>query len=358
MWNKNQFTQLLKITYPIIQAPMAGSTTPQLVAAVSNAGGLGSLGAALMSPEQTRAAIKEIRTLTNKPFSVNLFIPEPVKNISTDTIITTNKAYDVFRKDLNVQESSVVATNTAPDFAGQIAVVIEEQVPIFSFTFGLLPTEIIAKLKHHKIKIIGTATTMREAMMLERSGVDAIVAQGSEAGGHRGSAFDTNIQDALIGTMALVPQIVDVVKLPVIASGGIMDGRAIVAAFALGAQAAQLGTAFLTCPEASIKAPHRQALLNSTDESTRLTTAFTGKTARSIKNRMLLEIAAQNISPLPFNLHRAMLGDIYAAATQQQKADFLPLWAGQASHLCRDLPVQELMEKLVNETEESLQKFK
>lgn len=354
MWPATKISQLLNIQYPIIQAPMVGATTAELIAAVSNAGGLGSLGAALMTPEQIRQAIREIRALTNKPFNINLFIPEKSNDCTIAEINKVNALYDRYRGELNIPISPHIQPAMSPDFAGQIAVITEEKIPVFSFTFGLLPEKIVRSLQQQNIKIIGTATTVREAKLLAQSGVDLVVAQGSEAGGHRGSAFDTPIDDALIGTMALVPQIIDQIKIPVIASGGIMNGRGIVAALALGADAVQLGTAFLTCPESSIHAQHRAALLNGNDESTRLTRTFTGKTVRAIKNRLLLEMMQYADQVLPFYTHRAMLKDIQLAAAQQNKADFLSLWSGQAASLCRPMPAAKLVKKLVLETEKVL----
>lgn len=353
MWPTTQATELLNITYPIIQAPMAGLTTPQLIAAVSNAGSLGSLGAALMTPAQLRDAIREIKTLTDKPFNVNLFVPEQINDCTVEEIKKFNLLYDKYRKELNISALPINAPVTPPDFSEQVAVIIEEKVPIFSFTFGLLPENIMQELKKQHIVMIGTATTVREAKNLEQSGVDMIVAQGSEAGGHRGSAYDTHIEDALIGSMALIPQVVDHVNIPVIASGGIMDGRGIAAALMLGAVAVQMGTAFLTCPEASTNSLHRTALLNSNDESTRLTKAFTGKVARSIQNKLLREMTQQTPT-LPFHTHRAALRDIQQAAIQQNNSELISLWSGQAASLCRPKPAAELMKELIEETEKLL----
>lgn len=356
MWPTTKITQLCNIRYPIIQGPMAGATTPKLVAAVSNAGGLGSLGTALMTPTQMREAIREIRALTTQPFAVNLFVPEKSTTCSAEDIAKVSVLYNGYRGELGIAEAVMTSLPVPPSFDEQLAVILAEKIPVFSFTFGVLPPEYMQRLKDENIIVIGTATTTREAKLLEQNGVDAIVAQGYEAGGHRGSASDTVIEDALIGGMALIPQIVDHVKIPVIASGGIMDGRGIVAALALGAAAVQMGTAFLSCPESNIHAKHRELLLNSTDESTRLTKAFTGKTARSIKNRLLLEMAQYSDRTLPFHSHRAALKDIQLAAAQQNKTEFLSLWSGQAASLCRVKPAGELVKILVREVEKILDK--
>lgn len=342
MWQVNRLTQILNITYPIIQAPMVGCTTPKLVAEVSNAGGLGSLGAALLSPIQIREAIAEIKKLTPKPFSVNLFAPGKPSHYSREDIEKVNVILNRYRHELNIPE--IMSTHfSTQDFHEQLAVILEEKVSCFSFTFGILAADIVKKIKAEGIYVAGTATTVHEAKLLEYNGVDMIIAQGYEAGGHRGTAANTPIEDALTGTIALVPQVVDHVKVPVIASGGIMDERGIVAALALGASGVQMGTAFLTCPEAHVHPMHREALLNSTDESTRLTRTFTGKYARSIKNRFLLEMEPfQDLFP-QFPLQSALTQDIRKASAEQNNPDFVSMWAGQASSLCKLKNAKELI---------------
>lgn len=357
MWAQNEITNSLKISYPIIQAPMAGFTTPELVAAVSNAGGLGSLGAALMSAEQIRDAIHKIRKLTDKPFAVNLFIPEDASpSVALEEIQLINELLEDVRRELNLPTPDVIEPLKLP-FAEQLEVIIQEKIPIFSFTFGVLPTQTVKLLKQHDIKVIGTATNVNEAKTLAETGVDFIVAQGYEAGGHRGSHAETNIADALIGSVALIPQIVDQVKIPVIASGGIMDARGIVAAFALGAQAVQMGTAFLTCSEAGTHAQHRAALLKSIDENTQLTRAFTGRYARGIKNR-LMKILENYQSQLPgYAIQNAMTRDIRQAAAQQNNAEYMALWSGQAASLCQELPAEKLIIELVKDIEKIIRKL-
>jgi nitronate monooxygenase len=348
----------LNIQRPIIQAPMALSDSPALAAAVSNQGGLGSLGAALFEPEQIRQKIKEIRNLTDKPFNINLFAPiEPIVH-SKEEIKKALQALNYFRKKLGIAERESIEISPTTTFEEKLAVVLEEKVPIFSFTFGLLPPETIQKIKSCGIKVIGTATTVREAQLLEENGVDAIVAQGYEAGGHRGTDLKiTSINDALTGTLALVPQLVSTVTVPVIASGGIMNGSGIVAALALGASGVQMGTAFLTCPESSIHIKHRERLLSSTDESTRLTDVFTGRMARSLKNDLLLEMEKRNCPVLNFPLQSALLKDIREEAIKQNNPEYMSLWAGQASRLCRDQSAAELVNTLVTESNMRLKKI-
>src|SRR3990167_856273 len=284
-------SNILKTKYPIIQAPMALSDSPSLAATVSNHGGLGSLGAGAFSQEQIREKIKDIRKLTKKPFAINLFAQTHPKTYSLDEIKEAMSALNYFREKLGLKNIEEIEIKSPHSFEEKLAVILEEKVPIFSFTFFVLPIETIQRIKSHDMIVIGTATTVREAQLLEKNGADMVVVQGYEAGGHRGTDLKmTALPDALIGTMALLPQIVDAVKIPVIASGGIMDGRGIVAALALGAKGVQMGTAFLGCPESGIHPAHRERLLSSTDESTRLTTVFTGRMARSLKNTFFLEM--------------------------------------------------------------------
>ena len=355
MWSSNPIATRLQIKWPIIQAPMAGgATTPALVAAVSEAGGLGSLGAAYMSPESIREAIRSIREKTNKPFSVNLFIPEsfdPNEPIAADVAAEMN----AMREELGIPADPKVSRYTEP-FEEQMAVVLEEKVPVFSFTFGLLDQRWLAELKKQGTTVIGTATTTREAIALEASGVDMIAAQGSEAGGHRGS-FLQDSPSNLIGTMALVPQIVDRVSIPVIAAGGIMDGRGIAAALALGAGAAQLGTAFLTCTESGAHALHKKAIQEIQDEQLVLTRAFSGKWARGIQNDFMTRLLPHDHELPSYPIQNALTKDIRAAAAKNQRGEYMSMWAGQAASLSREMSASELLLQLVAETERVIGRF-
>ncbi|WP_432774846.1 nitronate monooxygenase [Brevibacillus gelatini] len=349
MWKRNPVTSRLRIQWPIIQAPMAGgATTPALVAAVSEAGGLGTLGAGYMSPEQIREAIHEIRERTDKPFGVNLFIPEAFDEkqpIAANVAAALNEV----RRELDIPENPPIAS-FAESFAEQLAVVLEEAPAVFSFTFGLLDPHSLQALKQKGVTVIGTATTVREAVALEACGVDMIVAQGSEAGGHRGS-FLPDAPSNLIGTMALVPQIVDRVSIPVIAAGGIMDGRGIAAAFALGAQAAQLGTAFLTCAESGAHPLHKQAIRETSDENIVLTRAFSGKWARGIQNAFMQKMAALEHELPTYPVQNALTKDIRAASGKKQQSAYMSMWAGQAAPLGRELGAGELVLQLVEEAQ-------
>ncbi|KQL45752.1 nitronate monooxygenase [Brevibacillus choshinensis] len=349
MWKANPIASRLQVKWPIIQAGMAGgTTTPELVAAVSAAGGLGTLGAGYMSAEQIRQAIRAIRELTDKPFAVNLFIPEEFDG-EQPVASTVAIAMNDVRERLGIPADPAV-TRYAEPFAEQMAVVIEEQVPVFSFTFGMLEPRWMAELKQRGVTVVGTATTVREAVALEASGVDMIAAQGSEAGGHRGS-FLPDSPSNLVGTMALVPQIVDRVNIPVIAAGGIMDGRGIAAAFALGAQAVQLGTAFLTCVESGAHPEYKRAVRETNDEATVITRAFSGKSARGIENEFMTLLAPHDSELPPYPVQNALTRDIRTAAAKQNRTEYLSLWAGQAAFLSRGLRAEELVAKLVEETE-------
>jgi len=354
MWTKTSVTRQLGITYPIIQAGMAGgSTSPQLVAAVSRAGGLGTFGAAYMTAEQLRAAIREVRQWTDRPFAVNLFIPEPYRVVEPggDAARIMNEVRD----ELGIPRDPRVTRHAKP-FDEQMAVVLEERVPVFSFTFGIPSPEWLAELKQREIKVVGTATTVREAKALEESGVDMVVAQGSEAGGHRGS-FQHDAVSNQIGTLALVPQMADAVRIPVIAAGGIMDGRGIAAALALGASAVQMGTAFLACTESTAHPLHKQALLQTTEDSTVITRVFSGKQARGIRNAFVEALAPYEHEVPPFPVQNALTRDIRQAAASQQRAEYLSLWAGQAAALCRTVSAEELVRQLVQETEQIFRRF-
>jgi len=355
-WHETRVTIQLGIAYPILLAPMAGgTTTPQLVAAISNAGGLGSLGAGYLTPEQIQAAIRSIRDQTDRPFAVNLFVPEPVTE-QPEKIKQVNVMMQKYRDELGIEEAPVLS-RFAESFEDQIAVLLEEKVPVFSFTFGLLQPEWIEALKASGTTIIGTATTVQEAMELERSGVDIICGQGSEAGGHRGTFLGVH-SSAMIGTMALIPQMVNHVNIPVIAAGGIMDGRGVAAAMALGAEAVQMGTAFMTTPESGTHVKHKEAILHSTEESTTITRAFSGKPARGIRNRFLNEMELhENIIP-DYPIQNSLTRVIRKAAADQCLPEYLSLWAGQGTRLSRSKTAQEIFSDVVELTESVMQKFR
>jgi nitronate monooxygenase len=348
-WPSTELTERLGIRYPIVQAPMAGATSPELVAAVSNAGGLGSLGAALLPPDDLRRAIGEIRRRTDRPFNVNLFAwrqPGPPDAAALSAVVAALAPY---RARVGLPDDAVLPLPPSLEalLEAQLAVVCEESVPVFSFTFGIPPLD---KVQATGAVVMGTATTVDEAIALERAGVDVVVAQGAEAGGHRGG-FLGPFEASLIGTVALVPQVVDRVRLPVVASGGIMDGRGIAAALALGAQGAQLGTAFLACPESAAHPLHRAALARASDTGTCVTAVYSGRPARALRTTFIRDLEAGGAGSLEFPLQYGRTGPIHYAAAEAGDEDLMFLLAGQAAGLARPLPAAELVETLAREAE-------
>ena len=334
-------TQSINIDVPIIQAPMAGgATTPELIAEVSNAGGLGSLGAGYMAAENIRTAIKKIRSLTSKPFAVNLFIPN--EHHSTTTQI--QQACQTLQQtctELNLDVKPVTPPY-CQNFAEQIKVIIEESVPIFSFTFGSLESHWIKKLKNNNTVIIGTATSVAEAELLEQTGIDMICAQGIEAGGHRGNFL--NPESTSLQT--LVKELKTTITRPIIAAGGLMTASDIQSILALGADAAQLGTAFLSCPEAGVPECYKKVLLAQTHDNTVLTRAFSGKQARGIANKFTTRMQNHTNTILDYPIQNALTKPIRATAKKLENTDFMSLWAGQKAYLSRSLPVKKLMQEL------------
>jgi nitronate monooxygenase len=350
MWPRNDLLDLLGIEQPIIQAPMAGSATPALAAAVGNAGGLGSLGCGAMPLDELRAKAGELRAATNRPFNLNFFAHEPPKE-NADVDALTRKRLRPFYDELGLGE---VPTAVAPPFgtftAETLAALLELEPAVASFHFGLPAPAMVAAIKDAGCRLLCSATTVAEARSLAAAGVDAIVAQGWEAGGHRGT-FHVSFEDVGVGTMALVPQIVDAVDVPVIAAGGIADGRGIAAAFALGASGVQMGTAFLSCPEAKLSAGHRSALGHASDQDTRLTRAFSGRPARARNNRYI-DAMAEHRGPVPaFPRMYGFTNLLSQAAAASDDPNFQFLLYGQAAALNRELPAAELVQTLVNEAQ-------
>lgn len=349
------FAQRFGLRVPLVQAPMVGgATTPALVAAVSNAGGLGFLAGAALSPEKIASEVAAIRALTDRPFGVNLFVQEPATPDDA-TVRTALEAIDPLRNELGLPPGVPLALY-APDSRAQLDALIELRVPVASFTFGVLSAADVARLHASGLYVIGTATHVAEGVAWRDAGADAITAQGAEAGGHRGTfigAFD----DALVGTMALVPQLVDATALPVLAAGGIMDGRGIAAALALGAQAAVMGTAFLTCHESAITQAWKARLRAASDTSTCVTRVITGRHARGIRNPLMQRLSetAQKIAPYP--VQNALTQELRQTASRAENGDYLSLWSGQGAPLGRarreDIGAAELMAQLEREWREA-----
>ena len=342
MNNKNLLNQL-KIAYPIIQAPMAGITTPNLVAAVSNAGGLGTIGAGYLSPVATKEFVSQVKEMTSKPFGINLFVPEN-NDVSEDIINRSIQLLEPFRKELHLDSLKLSKVDMNDTYEKQLEIIMEEKVEICSFTFGVPSHEVIKELKKNGTTVIGTATTVDEAKIIESLEMDAVVVQGSEAGGHRGTFLKN---ESYIGLMSLIPQVVDELHIPVIAAGGIMDGRGLVASICLGAEAAQLGTAFLTTEESGAHLLHKQAILQATEEETQFTKAFSGKTARGIANQFIKSMEAYDLELPAYPFQNSLTKEIRQEAAKQSNKEFMSLWAGQSTRLSKEITVQELIHSIV-----------
>jgi len=342
----------LGIEHPIIQAPMAGgTTTPALVAAVCNAGALGSIGAGYLTPDALQQAIDEVRAQTDKPFAVNLFIPGSFARDDA-RVAASNHILDGFRRELGITTPEAM-DSVDPDFDAQFAVVLDARPALFSSTFGALSAERVQQLKDADIQVAGTATSVAEARHLEATGVDMIVAQGFDAGGHRGT-FLTDFDRSAVGTLSLVPQIVDAVSIPVIASGGIMDGRGIAASHMLGAAGVQMGSAFLVCDESGAKPAHKAALASSADTDSVITPAFSGKPARGLRNRFIEAFASADIDLPDYPEQNAWTKDVRAAAGADDRPEFMSLWSGQAGGMARPMSAAALVAQLVDETAQTI----
>jgi nitronate monooxygenase len=355
---KRALLPLLGIDKPIIQAPMAGVSTPALAAAVCNAGGLGSLGVGAMNADGARKVIRETRALTDKPFNINVFCHQPAQADAAVEQQWLNWLAPHFEKYGATPPATLseIYTSFLADPA-MLAVFLEEKPAVVSFHFGLPSADVIAELRKAGIKLLASATNLQEAAQLEAAGVDAIVAQGIEAGGHRG-VFDPNAFDDRLGTFALTRLLVRECRLPVIAAGGIMDGAGIAAALALGAQAAQLGTAFVACRETSIDEGYRRALLGEAARRTTFTAAISGRLARSMANSFTA-LGADPRSPQPaaypiaYDAGKAL----NAAAKAKGEFGYGAHWAGQAAALARSLPAVELMAQLERELKQSIEQL-
>ncbi|MDG0815928.1 NAD(P)H-dependent flavin oxidoreductase [Bdellovibrio svalbardensis] len=349
---ENAFTKLVGIQNPIILAPMAGGpSTPELVAAVSNAGGLGSLGGNYLSPEGLAAEIQKVKSLTSQPFAVNLFVPyEPAQPAAKETQEMLDYTNDLRRK-LGLTPLEKIPP-TKNNFEEQMNVVLTERPPVFSFTLGLLRTHYLRDLKNAGIKTIGTATTLEEALQLQDSGVDAITLQGFEGGGHRGVFFGH--QDFEIPLFTLLESVRGRIKVPVIAAGGLMTGFDIHKSLAAGASAAQLGTAFLLCKEAGTSKCYRDALLShSPQKHTEITDAFSGHRARGLLNQFMKEFKAKSKRPLPFPIQNTLTQDIRKKSAELGISDYCSLWAGaafdQLNHSRNEIGAADLLHTLVGE---------
>jgi nitronate monooxygenase len=349
-WQRNRLTAKLGIDYPIIQGPLGGFASQRLTAAVSNFGGLGSLGALNLAPAAIQEVIAEIRSLTAKPFAINLWVSREDEGVRTSDENAFNRSLATLGghfADLGVARPTY-KPYSAMRFEEQARAVLDARAPVFSFIYGIPPKEILEECRAKNIVTLGTATTAEEAIALENAGVDAIVASGFEAGGHRGS-FLRAAEDSLTGTFALVPQIVDAVDVPVIAAGGVGDARGLIAALALGAEAVQMGTVFLGCEESGASRVHREALLEKQAGRTGLTKGFTGRLARGIHNRLMEDLNRAGAEILPYPLQRGLVKHLSAAAEAAGRSDLLPMWAGQNANLSSCTNPQAFLKSLVED---------
>jgi nitronate monooxygenase len=352
-WNKNRLTERLGIEYPIVQGPLGGLASQRLTAAVSNFGGLGSFGAHGLAPEAIAKTIAEIRSLTSKPFAMNLWVSMEDEGARGSEESAFHRSLAPLTGHLDALGVSRPAYKpySPVRFEDQARVLLDANVPVFSFIFGVPPKEILEECRRRGIVTIGAATTPDEAVVLQKAGVDAIAASGFEAGGHRGS-FLRPAEDSLTGTLALVPQIVDLVDVPVIAAGGIGDARGVVAALALGAEAVQMGTAFLGCEESGASRLHREALRGKEAGHTALTKGFTGRLARGIHNRLLEDLNRDGTEVLPYPLQRGLVRHVGVAAEAAGRPDLVPMWAGQSARLSRCVGAEDFLKSLVQEVSE------
>jgi nitronate monooxygenase len=341
-----EFCARVGVEIPIVQAPMAGSGGVELAIAVARAGGLGSLPAAMLSSARLAEQIDELRRATDAPLNLNFFCHQP-PDVPPSELATWVATLSRFDRELGVDRSTAPAGPPRRPFDDEACRIVEQHRPeVVSFHFGLPAPELVDRVRRTGALVMSSATTQAEAVWLEQHGCDVVIAQGAEAGGHRGMFLTTDVA-AQVGTMALVPRVVDAVAVPVIAAGGIADGRAIAAAFMLGAAAVQLGTAYLLCPEALTTPVHRSALAGGTVDDTVLTNVLTGRPARSRRNRVIDELGPIAADSPGFPTAGAALAPLRAAAEAAGSGDFSPLWSGQAGVTTGDVPAGRLTRDLI-----------
>ena len=340
-----RIAELFGTELPIVQAPMAGAQAGAMAIAVSNAGALGSLPCALLTADAMRKELEIIKAQTTRPYNVNFFCHSPPAP-SVEREATWRATLTPYYREYGIDPEKIPAGPGRAPFSEEFADALEPfRPPVVSFHFGLPPMELLSRVKRWGSKILCSATTVDEARWLEAQAVDAIIAQGVEAGGHRGMFLSTDLTTQ-VGTFALLPQIVRAVKLPVIAAGGIADAQGVAAAMALGAAGVQVGTAYLLCPEATISAVHRAALKGEAARHTALTNLFTGRPARSIMNRVMRELGPLSDTPPAFPLATSAIAPLRAKAEARGSGDFSPLWSGQNATGCREIPAAQLTRQL------------
>lgn len=347
-WPNRHLLDLLKLDIPIIQAPMAGSDSIALTRSVSSTGALGSLACALLTPDEVREAARAIREEMNRPFNLNFFCHtmEAPDSAARERWKSFLRSHYV-RLGLDIE--AVAESRLRLPFNEEMCAVVEHIAPaVVSFHFGLPAPDLMKRLRAHGIKVLSSATSVAEARWLEEHGCDAVIVQGFEAGGHRAMFLETHVTTQ-VGLFALLPQVVDAVSIPVIAAGGIADARGIIAAFALGASGVQIGTAYLFCPEANVSPMHRRALEQATDTGTAITNLFSGRPARGILNRYLIEAELMSEEALAFPHAATLVAPLRTASEKAGSLDYMQMWAGQAAGLATALPAAEFTQKLATD---------
>ncbi|NML41059.1 nitronate monooxygenase [Chitinophaga sp. G-6-1-13] len=360
MWNNTRVTQLLNIDYPIFQGPFGGRfSSPELVATVSNSGGLGGYGAYTLSPQEIFETDQQIKAQTNQPYNLNLWVSDadaPGSPVSDADYKLAQTVFQPYFDELGLPFPEKPAPFQSR-FQNQLQAILDIKPRVFSFVFGILPADIMEQCRRAGIITIGAATTPDEAVALEDSGVDMIIASGFEAGGHRPS-FLAPAESSTMGTSVLLQLVREKVKVPIIAAGGIADGRGTAAALLLGAEAVQIGTAFLACDESNIMPIHRQQLFSPAAKHTTLTRAFTGRLGRGISNSISRGIAGKENAALPFPLQSTLLSSLRKAAIDQEQWDKVFFWSGQIAPLLKHRKAQELMQSLIVETTATFNRLK
>ncbi len=352
MWYNTKVTELIGVEYPILQGPFGGNlSSVELVAAVSNAGGLGGYGAYTLSPQEIIEVHEKIKASTKKPYNINLWVSDHDTlngTITDEQFEQTRKLFKPYFDEAGIP----VPQKPAPfksRFENQVQVILDIKPKVFSFVFGAPSADILEQCRKLGIKTIGAATTLDEAIALESHGVDMIVASGFEAGGHRPS-FLSAAETSLTGTFVLLQLIIEKVKTPVIAAGGIANGRGVAAALMLGADAAQIGTAFLACEESGASPLHRRMLFSNVAKYTSLTRAFTGRLGRGITTKLAKDVAGKEREFLPFPLQATFMSSLRQAASDQQKLEMIMFWSGQIAPILEHRKVSVLMKSLIEET--------
>ncbi|MEJ7728543.1 MAG: DUF561 domain-containing protein [Polyangiaceae bacterium] len=352
MWTTTPVTRLLRLDYPIFQGPFGGGySTPALAAAVSNGGGLGAYGAVGQEPERIAGVVGAIRALTTRPFAINLWVPirgQDDAKVTPDAFARAAQRIAPFAREHGLDAPAPLSRR--PTFEAQLEALLRAATPVYSFVMGVPDAAVLAEIRKSGAASVGTATTVDEALALEEAGCDVVVASGSDAGGHRGS-FLRPVEQSLVGTMSLVPQIVSRVRIPVVAAGGIADGRGIAAALALGAAGVQIGTAFLATHESGAPAAHKALLGTESARSTRLTRAFSGRHARGIDNELMRALEEHPEDILTYPKQYEATAPLRRAAGKAGRAEHLALWAGQSAALARSTGAAELLQRLAAETD-------